>query len=102
MNMMITEEALRTGLQEGPVTVEFIKKSTGLSRTMRCTTNADLIPLDDHPNAAPSVPLGRSDTMEWVEMKERDPNLFKVYDLNAQGWRSFRYESLTKVGLAIA
>jgi len=99
---MIDNQLLKDTLQAGEVTVEFIKKSTGLSRTMRCTTNADLIPLDDHPNAAPSVPLGQSDILEGVEPKERDPNLFKVYDLDAQGWRSFRYESLTKVGLAIA
>jgi len=94
----MTNDELRSQLHEGPVTVEFIKKSTGELRVMRCTLNGDLIPTEQYPKP-PVHKATNWDTMEVTESEciITDPNLFKVYDLDKQGWRSFRYETITSV-----
>ena len=81
---------LRKYLTEGIVTVTFTKKD-GTERVMRCTQKADYIPDDKKPkpHEAPS------NTMESIEpVKEHDPQLFKVWDLEVKGWRSFRYTTI--------
>jgi hypothetical protein len=101
----IRRQRLRNQLQEGPVTVTFIKKSTGLSRTMRCTTNKGLIPTEHHPKPPVVVHVvheSNFDTMEVLESEIiiTDEHLVKVYDLEAKGWRSFRWETITNVDAA--
>lgn len=75
---------LKGHLAYGPVTVTFTKKD-GSEREMNCTTNPTLIP------AQPVV--------EGVEKKEKKVNeeVLPVYDLDAKGWRSFRWDSIKQI-----
>ncbi len=75
---------LKGHLNYGPVTVTFTKKD-GTERVMNCTTNSELVP------AEPIV--------EGVEKKEKKVNeeVMPVYDLDAKGWRSFRWDSIKQV-----
>jgi hypothetical protein len=85
-------------LSEGVVTVNFIKQD-GTDRKMRCTRRMDLIPLDKQPKPKP-LPI--SDTMEVYKLVEstiNDPQLFKVFDLDKQAWRSFRYTTIKSMSV---
>ena len=80
-----TVHDLRRRLKSGKsVNVRFTK-SDGTVRDMTCTSNFDHIPADKHPNTTLNA------------QKEKDPNLFTVFDVEKQGWRSFKAEKLTKV-----
>lgn len=61
-------------LARGEVTVKF-NKADGTERTMRCTKNFDMIPVDHHPAEH-----------EAVEYED----LLKVYDLDIGEWRAFK------------
>jgi hypothetical protein len=73
-------------LQAGPVTVTFNKKD-GAERVMTCSLQPELLP--------PS-PIKESTTT-----KKENPNIISVYDLEAQGWRSFIVKNVTNVTLKI-
>jgi hypothetical protein len=70
-------------LSRDVMVVSFTKKD-GTERVMRCTQNMDLIPVEFHPT--PKLP---TDLQE-----DSDPQLFKVFDLDKKGWRSFRYTTI--------
>lgn len=72
-------KSLRDLLSEGVVRVTFTK-ADGSLRIMRCTTNFDLIPEDQRPVSTTK------------KEKPSDPKLFKVFDCEENGWRSFREE----------
>lgn len=59
----------------GEVEVKFTK-ADGSERTMRCTKNFDLIPLDQQPTASADAP-------EYND-------LMKVFDIDSCGWRAFK------------
>ena len=69
--------SLLEALSKGVVTVVFTKKD-GTDRTMSCTRNSVLIPSEFHPKN---------------ESKEIGDNI-PVFDVEANGWRSFNYNSL--------
>jgi hypothetical protein len=67
-------------LQNGQVIhVEFTKKN-GETRKMNCTTNLDLIPESEHPS---------EDRSNYIDEK-----VIRAYDLDVEGWRSFRVDSV--------
>ena len=67
-------------LQAGQVIyVEFTKKN-GETRKMNCTTNLDLIPETEHPS---------DDRASYITEE-----VVRVYDLDVEGWRSFRVDSV--------
>ena len=73
---------LKGHLAFGPTTVVFTKKD-GTEREMLCTTNANIVPY-----------------VEQAEVKtERKVNeeVCAVYDIEAKGWRSFRWDSIKGV-----
>lgn len=73
---------LKGHLAFGPVTVVFTKKD-GTDRTMLCTTNHKIVPY-----------------VEPTDIKkERKVNeeACAVYDIEAKGWRSFRWDSIKTV-----
>ena len=83
---------LKSHLKHGPVTVIFTKKD-GTERTMLCTTNENLIPQVIHETNTDNpidFPVGKSP-------RKVNPDLMSVYDLEAAGWRSFRWDSLKQV-----
>ena len=80
---------LKSHLAFGPVTVTFIKKD-GTERVMECTTSEKLVPPEPVVEAA-------------TPKREKKPNedVMPVYDLEAKGWRSFRWDSVKSVVLKI-
>jgi hypothetical protein len=70
-------------LSAGPVVVTFTKKD-GTERVMPCTTNPTVIMFKDQGNVAPY-----SLTSNAIDAK-----VASVYDLEANGWRSFRWDSV--------
>jgi len=48
---------------------------------MLCTLNPDLLP-------------AQIDIEESVQKKTQNPDILAVYDLEKEGWRSFRYDSV--------
>lgn len=81
-------EWLKGHLRFGEVTVIF-KKADGTLRTMRCTTNPELLPPVPEPVEGEEVKVK-------TERKE-NPDVARVFDLEKQEWRSFRFDSVTEV-----
>jgi len=75
-----TEEQLNKTLREETLVVTF-NKLDGAERVMTCTKSFDVIPEANHPK---SDKPGKEGTVT-------------VWDVNANGWRSFKYERVTKV-----
>jgi len=73
-------------LRAGPVTVTFNKKD-GAERVMTCSLQPELLP---------PAPIKESTTT-----KKENPNIISVYDLEAQGWRSFIVKNVTNVTLKL-
>lgn len=71
---------LKEQLHNGVIRVVFMKKD-GTERKMLCTLKADLLP-------------AQTDLEEAVQKKTPNPDVLAVWDVEAQGWRSFRYDSV--------
>jgi len=70
---------LKSELFKNIVTVDFIKKD-GTQRKLRCTLRPDLLPPQtDIEEAVSKLPF---------------PTSLAVWDLENEGWRSFRYDSI--------
>ena len=76
-------------LREGIVKLSFIKVKDGQVRNMRATLNEKFIPEEQKP-------VGVS----WVD-ENKTPETVKVYDLDVEGWRSFRLNSLQTFDLIV-
>jgi len=76
-----SETELREILSTGVLIVTF-NKLDGEQRVMTCTNNIENIPEESRPkkNSAPKT-----------------QGLVTVWDVNAKGWRSFKYDRVTKV-----
>lgn len=75
-------------LKYGPVTLTFTKKD-GSDRVMKCTTNPTYIMFKD-----PSILESKSD-------RKVNEDVMPVFDLDAGGWRSFRWDSIKSVAFTI-
>ena len=75
-------------LKYGPVTLTFTKKD-GSDRVMKCTTNPTYIMFKD-----PSILESKSD-------RKVNEDVMPVFDLEAGGWRSFRWDSIKSVAFTI-
>ena len=63
--------------------VEFTKKN-GEKRKMKCTTSLDRIPDSKHPQEASTFTYNTEKSL-------------RVYDIEAEGWRSFRVDSVDAI-----
>lgn len=77
-------EKLKTLLGAYVLEVEFIKQN-GDTRKMSCTTKSDKIPEDHQPKNENAVPLNE--------------DVLRVFDVEVEGWRSFRVDSVKSFGL---
>ena len=69
-------------LEERPVEIVFTKKD-GTERTMKCTLMEDYLP-------------------ETVgSEKTKSDEVLAVYDLEKEGWRSFRWDSIKQVNFSL-
>lgn len=88
----VIRDWVRSLLQKQSVTVTFVK-ADGTLRDMQCTLNYDAIPTDKHPGQ-PSVD---GIVRESKQRKEPDPHSLRVFDMEKQEWRSFRFDRLQKI-----
>lgn len=75
-------DSVKQNLQRGIVKVVFTKKD-GTDRTMLATLNEDLIPEDKRPKG--------------TGKKVTNSNTIAVYDVEADGWRSFNYDTVKEI-----
>jgi hypothetical protein len=81
------EELLRqklqimSGLQSGVIEVKFVKKD-GTDRTMLCTLNDKYLPQSEEID-------------EETAKRNKSEEYVAVWDLDKEGWRSFRFNSVT-------
>ena len=68
------------------VMVEFTKKD-GTVRNMLCTRDSQLIPAEHTPSAESKI--------------KENADVLRVFDLQKQGWRSFRIDSVTLIEAAL-
>ena len=93
-------------LNNSEITVQFVK-SDGTVRDMRCTLDRSRIP-PAPPKPVPTEIEGSSTanidglTESKKPRKEPDPVTQRVYDLDQNAWRSFRYDRLQKITAEIS
>ena len=78
-------DALKALVSTNHAEITFVKKD-GTDRTMICTTKASSIPEDKQP-------IGESTLKE-------NTDILRVYDLENEGWRSFRVDSVKSFTIA--
>lgn len=78
-------EWLRGMLRSQEATISFVKKD-GSKRDMKCTLSESMIPFEQKPKGS-----GKAQSDEALA----------VFDLEKQEWRSFRFDSITKVQFTI-
>lgn len=91
-NKTVIRDWVRSLLQNSSVTVTFVK-ADGTLRDMKCTLNWDMIPVDKQPKDTPVDGIVK----ESRQRKEPDPHSIRVFDIEKQEWRSFRFDRLQKV-----
>lgn len=72
-------------LKTETVTVRF-KKVSGEERTMVCTLQESVIP-----------PATTEDPLSQKKVRAVSPEVCSVWDIEANGWRSFRWENVISV-----
>jgi hypothetical protein len=77
-------EELKKELKNGICRVVF-EKQDGTERLMHCTLSEDIIPLFD------------TTGVTVVKKKTPNPDVLAVWDTDANGWRSFRFDSIKSV-----
>lgn len=84
-------------LSSGKVEVVFTKKD-GTTRIMKCSLSKEFVP-----EQLEMALLSKEFVPEQVDMaleegkKKVNPDVQAVYDIEAQGWRSFRWDSVQTV-----
>lgn len=91
-NRTIMRDWVKSLLNKQEITVSFTK-ADGTDRDMRCTLNWELIPAQQ----TAAGPVDGIVKESKAPRKEADPAVIKVYDLEAQAWRSFRMDRLKKI-----
>lgn len=82
-----TQAELKTLLEQNVLVVDFTKLN-GDKRVMTCTLREDMKPR-----------ATKDDTMSQKKVREISDKVVGVWDVNAKGWRSFRYERINSVDI---
>jgi len=77
-----TKEDLKLLLEQNVIEVNF-NKLNGDKRVMTCTLRDDMKPR-----------ATKDDTLSQKKVREISDAVVSVWDVNAQGWRSFRYDRI--------
>ena len=80
-----TKADLKFQLEQNVLVVDF-NKISGDKRVMTCTLREDMKP-----------PATKTDTISQKKVREMSDAVVNVWDVNAKGWRSFRYERINSV-----
>ena len=89
-------EWVRGLLINSEVTVTFTK-ADGTDRDMLCTLDHSRIPVRPIAPTTSTAPVDGIIRESRKPKKEPDPHSIRVFDLEKQEWRSFRFERLKKV-----
>ncbi|NBR24003.1 MAG: DUF2693 domain-containing protein [Micrococcales bacterium] len=89
-------EWIRGLLQNSEATVTFTK-ADGTDRDMLCTLDHSRIPVRPVAPTTSTAPVDGIVRESRKPKKEPDPHSIRVFDLEKQEWRSFRFERLKKV-----
>jgi len=84
----VSKQWLKSCLQTSVCTVTFTKKN-GDDRVMKCT-------LDEQ-----YFPVVQKEATEVAPVRQKSNEALSVYDVDAQGWRSFRYDSIKRFEMTI-
>ena len=82
-----TKADLKNLLEQNVVVVNFTKLN-GDKRVMTCTLREDIKPA-----------ATKTDAMSQKKVREVSDAVVSVWDVNAKGWRSFRYERINAVDI---
>jgi len=82
-----TKPDLKNLLEQNVLTVDFTKLN-GDKRVMTCTLREDMKPR-----------ATKDDAMSQKAVREVSDAVVSVWDVNAKGWRSFRYERINAVDI---
>ena len=82
-----TKKDLKLQLEQNVMVVDFTKLS-GDKRVMTCTLREDMKPA-----------ATKTDTMSQKKVREMSDAVVNVWDVNAKGWRSFRYDRINSVDI---
>jgi hypothetical protein len=82
-----TQEELKLLLAHNVLVIDFTKLN-GDKRVMTCTLREDMKP-----------PATKDDTMSQKKVREISDKVVGVWDVNAKGWRSMRYERINSVDI---
>ena len=82
-----TKADLKFQLEQNVLVVDF-NKISGDKRVMTCTLREDMKP-----------PATKTDTMSQKKVREMSDAVVNVWDVNAKGWRSFRYDRINAVDI---
>lgn len=88
---------LRSHLALGPVTVTFTKKD-GSERVMECTTSPEIVP---PPALVEAHETNTDNPIDFPKVKKVNEDIMPVYDIDAKGWRSFRWDSIKNIKITI-
>jgi hypothetical protein len=83
-------------LTNSEISVTFTK-ADGTDREMLCTLDHSRIPVSVAKPVSTTAPVDGIVRESKKPRKEPDPHSIRVYDLEKQEWRSFRFERLKKV-----
>ena len=82
-----TQQDLKHLLEQNVLVVDFTKLN-GDKRIMTCTLREDMKPR-----------ATKDDAMSQKKVREVSDAVVSVWDVNAKGWRSFRYERVNAVNI---
>ena len=85
-----TKLDLKNLLEQNVLTVDFTKLD-GDKRVMTCTLREDIKP-----------PATKTEAMSQKKVREVSDAVVGVWDVNAKGWRSFRYDRINSVNIVEA
>ena len=80
----MNKDDLKSKLQSGLVQIKFTKVN-GEERTMVCTLNDEIVP-----------PATKEDPLTQKKVRAINEEVQVVYDVEKDGWRSFRWDSLVE------
>jgi hypothetical protein len=80
-----TRTDLKMQLEQNVIVVDFTKLN-GDKRVMTCTLREDIKP-----------PATKKDPMSTKKVREVSDAVVSVWDVNAKGWRSFRYDRINSI-----
>ena len=91
VSKMVMRDWIKSLLQVSTITVQFTK-ADGTVRDMQCTLNPEQLP-----DIVTTGPVDGIVTESAKPRKAPDPHSLRVFDVEKQEWRSFRFDRVKKV-----